>query len=131
MRGTAVITGAGIISPLGDSPAVVHRAMCEGRRGIRPATALGGGADEAAGAAIKRQRLRRRGQATIRGLNDGAKTLRAFRIAQLPGNLMQPCFLQRNGDRQFVLLQFEERALRFLEVTAQEQKDRLAGVDGA
>jgi 3-oxoacyl-(acyl-carrier-protein) synthase len=35
VAGKAVITGAGIVSSLGDAPAAVHRALCEGRRGIR------------------------------------------------------------------------------------------------
>jgi 3-oxoacyl-[acyl-carrier-protein] synthase II len=31
-----VITGAGIVSPLGDTPAGLHAALCEGRSGISP-----------------------------------------------------------------------------------------------
>jgi len=31
-----VITGAGVVSSLGDSPATLHRALCEGRTGLRP-----------------------------------------------------------------------------------------------
>lgn len=31
-----VITGAGIVSALGDQPAVLHRALCAGRSGVRP-----------------------------------------------------------------------------------------------
>ncbi|MCP4655635.1 MAG: beta-ketoacyl-[acyl-carrier-protein] synthase family protein [bacterium] len=31
-----VVTGVGAISPLGDSPAAIHEALCEGRSGIRP-----------------------------------------------------------------------------------------------
>ena len=31
-----VITGAGVVSPLGDTPAAMHAALCEGRSGIRP-----------------------------------------------------------------------------------------------
>ena len=46
MAGKAVITGAGIVSSLGDAPAAVHRALCEGRRGIR---AFADGAALAAG----------------------------------------------------------------------------------
>ena len=38
MPGKAVITGSGIVSSLGDAPATVHRALCEGRRGIRAST---------------------------------------------------------------------------------------------
>ena len=30
-----VITGAGVISPLGDSPSKLHTALCEGRSGLR------------------------------------------------------------------------------------------------
>jgi 3-oxoacyl-[acyl-carrier-protein] synthase II len=33
-----VITGAGVVSSLGDTPAGVHAALCEGRSGIRPVT---------------------------------------------------------------------------------------------
>jgi 3-oxoacyl-(acyl-carrier-protein) synthase len=39
-RGTArrrvVVTGAGVVSPLGDSAAGLHRALCEGRSALRP-----------------------------------------------------------------------------------------------
>src|SRR5919205_108356 len=31
-----VITGAGVVSSLGDTPAALHAALCEGRSGIRP-----------------------------------------------------------------------------------------------
>ncbi|MCA1593867.1 MAG: beta-ketoacyl-[acyl-carrier-protein] synthase family protein [Acidobacteria bacterium] len=31
-----VITGAGVVSSLGDSPAALHAALCEGRSGLRP-----------------------------------------------------------------------------------------------
>jgi 3-oxoacyl-[acyl-carrier-protein] synthase II len=31
-----VITGAGVVSSLGDTPAAMHAALCEGRSGIRP-----------------------------------------------------------------------------------------------
>ena len=35
---TVVITGAGVVSSLGDTPAAMHAALCEGRSGIRPVT---------------------------------------------------------------------------------------------
>lgn len=31
-----VVTGAGVISPLGDSPAALHAALCEGRSALKP-----------------------------------------------------------------------------------------------
>ncbi len=31
-----VVTGAGAVSPLGDSPAAIHAALCEGQSGLRP-----------------------------------------------------------------------------------------------
>jgi 3-oxoacyl-[acyl-carrier-protein] synthase II len=47
VSGRAVITGAGLVSALGDAPPVVHRALCEGRRGMRTAPELAHGADGA------------------------------------------------------------------------------------
>jgi 3-oxoacyl-[acyl-carrier-protein] synthase II len=35
-----VITGAGVLTTLGDSPAAVHQALCEGRNGLRPAESI-------------------------------------------------------------------------------------------
>src|SRR5712664_844286 len=35
MARSVVITGAGLISTLGDSPSALHRALCEGRKGVR------------------------------------------------------------------------------------------------
>ncbi|PON18575.1 hypothetical protein C2W62_07310 [Candidatus Entotheonella serta] len=36
MEHRVMITGAGVISPLGDSPAALHAALCEGQSGLRP-----------------------------------------------------------------------------------------------
>ncbi len=36
MQRSVVITGAGVVSSLGDSPARLHSALCEGRSGLRP-----------------------------------------------------------------------------------------------
>lgn len=36
MSGTVVVTGRGLISPLGDDPGKVHAALCEGRSGFGP-----------------------------------------------------------------------------------------------
>jgi 3-oxoacyl-[acyl-carrier-protein] synthase II len=36
MERRVVITGVGVLSPLGDSPAALHAALCEGRSGLRP-----------------------------------------------------------------------------------------------
>src|ERR1044072_5300896 len=33
---SVVITGAGVVSSLGDTPAALHAALCEGRSGISP-----------------------------------------------------------------------------------------------
>ena len=71
---------------------------------------------------VKRQRLGRRGETTIRRLHDLAKAQCATRIAQLLRDLMQTGFLQGNRDRQSVLPEHTERALRFLEIAAQKQE---------
>src|SRR5215471_18787828 len=36
MRKRVAITGAGVISPLGDSPALLHQALCQGDSGLHP-----------------------------------------------------------------------------------------------
>ncbi len=36
MRRSVVVTGAGVISPLADSPAGLHAALCEGRSALKP-----------------------------------------------------------------------------------------------
>src|SRR5918912_4354924 len=33
---SVVITGAGVVSSLGDTPAALHAALCEGRSGVSP-----------------------------------------------------------------------------------------------
>jgi 3-oxoacyl-[acyl-carrier-protein] synthase II len=38
MERRVVITGIGVISPLGDSPVALHTALCEGRIGLQPIT---------------------------------------------------------------------------------------------
>jgi 3-oxoacyl-[acyl-carrier-protein] synthase II len=38
MQRRVVITGIGIISPLGDTPEALHSALCEGRSGLQPIT---------------------------------------------------------------------------------------------
>lgn len=36
MERRVVITGAGVLSTLGDAPGALHTALCEGRTGLRP-----------------------------------------------------------------------------------------------
>ena len=36
MEHRVVVTGAGVLSPLGDSPAALHAALCEGQSGLNP-----------------------------------------------------------------------------------------------
>jgi 3-oxoacyl-[acyl-carrier-protein] synthase II len=38
MERRVVITGIGVISPLGDSSVALHTALCEGRSGLQPVT---------------------------------------------------------------------------------------------
>ncbi|HEV3469715.1 MAG TPA: beta-ketoacyl-[acyl-carrier-protein] synthase family protein [Pyrinomonadaceae bacterium] len=43
MTRRVVVTGAGLVSPLGDSPAALHAALCEGRGGVKPLELFGAG----------------------------------------------------------------------------------------
>jgi 3-oxoacyl-(acyl-carrier-protein) synthase len=38
MERRVVVTGIGVISPLGDSPVALHTALCEGRSSLQPIT---------------------------------------------------------------------------------------------
>ena len=42
LHGLVAVTGAGVLTPLGDSPDALFAALCEGRSAVKPSAELGG-----------------------------------------------------------------------------------------